>query len=107
MKKNIPMKRQRMNPALARMTLMQRDSMIMKATNKAMLLLAMMVLHDKFGFGKKRLEKFLEEYRKQLEAYNEGYIESVKDFENVLWEECGIKIDEGIGGEDRVEKSGM
>lgn len=39
------------------------------------------------------MDKFLSEYRKQLEAYNNGYVEKAKDFEDVLWDECGIKID--------------
>ncbi len=50
-----------------------------------------MVLH-KFGYGEKRLNKFLDEYQKQLEAYNSGYVESVNDFTTVIKEECGIEI---------------
>lgn len=51
-----------------------------------------MVLHDKFGYGEKRLNKFIDEYHKQLEAYNDGYVESVEDFKTVLREECGIEL---------------
>mgnify|MGYP003377461175 CR=1 FL=1 len=65
---------------------------LIKATGKANLIVSLMVLHDKFGFGQKRCERFIDEYRKQLDAYNEGYIESVKDFEGVLKDEMGIEI---------------
>lgn len=51
-----------------------------------------MVLHDKFGYGEKRLNKFIDEYHKQLEAYNDGYVESVEDFKTVLRKECGIEL---------------
>ena len=79
----------------------QREDRVMKAAFKAVMLLSMMTLHDKFGFGKKRLEKFFDEVFKLLEAYNEGYVD-VKDFESVLWQECGIRIDilaKGAAGE--------
>lgn len=82
-----------MNPVLANMSMVQRDALLMRSANKAHLLLTLMVLHDKYGFGEKRLNRFMDEYKKQLDAYNEGYVESVKDFEAVLWEECGIKVD--------------
>lgn len=87
----IPLKR--MNPALAVMTQQKREDLIIRSSSKANLLLTLMVLHDKFGYEETSLNRFLEEYRKQLEAYNEGYIERVKDFEDVLWEECGIKVE--------------
>ena len=41
---------------------------------------------------KKRLNKFIDEYQKQLDAYNRGYVESVNDFTVVLKEECGIEL---------------
>lgn len=85
-------KRKRMNPALARLTQQRKDNMLISAAGKANLIISLMVLHDKFGYGEKRLSKFLDEYNKQLEAYNEGYVESVSDFTTVLKEECGIEI---------------
>ena len=81
-----------MNPALARLTQQRKDNMLISAAGKANLIISLMVLHDKFGYGEKRLSKFLDEYNKQLEAYNEGYVESVSDFTTVLKEECGIEI---------------
>lgn len=54
--------------------------------------LAVATLHDEFGYGEKRLNKFIDEYQKQLEAYNSGYVERVSDFTTVLKEECGIEL---------------
>lgn len=87
------MKRKGMNPALAAMTAKRRDDKLISAAAKANMLIALMVLHDKFGFDKKRLERYMEEFHKQLDAYNNGYIETVQDFEDVLWDECGIKVE--------------
>lgn len=85
-------KRKGMNPALARMTQIRKDNMLISAAGKANMIISLMVLHDKFGYGEKRLNKFIDEYQKQLDAYNSGYVESVKDFTEVLKEECGIEL---------------
>lgn len=85
-------KRKGMNPALARMTQIRKDNILISAAGKANMIISLMVLHDKFGYGEKRLNKFIDEYYKQLDAYNSGYVESVKDFTTVLKEECGIEL---------------
>ena len=85
-------KKKGINPALARMTQIRKDNMLISAGGKANMIISLMVLHDKFGYGEKRLNKFIDEYQKQLDAYNSGYIESVKDFTTVLKEECGIEL---------------
>ncbi len=85
-------KKKGMNPALARMTQIRKDNMLISAAGKANMIISLMVLHDKFGYGEKRLNKFIDEYQKQLDAYNSGYVESVKDFTDVLKEECGIEL---------------
>lgn len=46
------------------------------------------VLHDKFGFGGKRLEKLVDEI---IEAYNGGYI-NAGDLIEQLEKETGIKF---------------
>lgn len=91
MKKNSILGR-RMNPALANMSQMQRDNLLIRASQKANLLISLMVLHDKFEFGEEKLTEYIEEFRKQLEAYNDGYIEKASDFEDVLRDECGIEV---------------
>lgn len=85
-------KKKGMNPALARMTQIRKDNMLISAAGKANMIISLMVLHDKFGYGEKRLNKFIDEYYKQLDAYNSGYVESVNDFTDVLKEECGIEL---------------
>lgn len=81
-----------MPPTLARMTQIRKDNMLISAAGKANMIISLMVLHDKFGYGEKRLNKFIDEYYKQLDAYNSGYVESVNDFTDVLKEECGIEL---------------
>lgn len=85
-------KKKGINPALVRMTQIRKDNMLISAAGKANMIISLMVLHDKFGYGEKRLNKFIDEYQKQLDAYNSGYVESVKDFTTVLKEECGIEL---------------
>jgi hypothetical protein len=92
MKKNsIP--RRRTNPVLASMNQMQRDNILIRATQKANLLVTCVVLADKFDFSTEQLKEYMVEFRKQLDAYNEGYIERVSDFEEILSEEHDIKIE--------------
>lgn len=86
------MKRKNMNPALARMTRIVEQNKLIAAAGQANLIISLMVLHDKFDFTSDQLDKFLTEYKKQLDAYNEGYIEDVNDFRKVLKEECGIEV---------------
>lgn len=85
-------KKKGMNPTLARTTQIRKDNMLISAAGKANMIISLMVLHDKFGYGEKRLNKFIDEYYKQLDAYNSGYVESVNDFTDVLKEECGIEL---------------
>lgn len=86
------MRKRNMNPALARMTRIVEQNKLIDAAGKANLIISLMVLHDKFDFTPEQLDDFLTEYRKQLDAYNTGYVESVEDFRSVLKEECGIEV---------------
>ena len=54
-------------------------------------LIPLLVLRDKFGFGGKRLERYLDHYSEMLDAFNKGYI-SLKDIEKVLEDEVGLKF---------------
>ena len=86
------MRKRNMNPALARMTRIIEQNKLIDAAGKANLIISLMVLHDKFDFTPEQLDDFLTEYRKQLDAYNTGYVESVEDFRSVLKDECGIEV---------------
>lgn len=86
------MRKRNMNPALARITRVVEQNKLIAAAGKANLIISLMVLHDKLDFTTEQLDDFLTEYQKQLDAYNSGYVESVKDFTTVLKEECGIEL---------------
>lgn len=86
------MRKRNMNPALARMTRVVEQNKLIAAAGKANLIISLMVLHDKFDLTPEQLDDFLTEYRKQLDAYNTGYVESVEDFRAVLKYECGIEV---------------
>lgn len=79
------------NPALARMNAQQKDNMLISSAYKANMILGLTVLHDKFGFGQKRLERYIDEVLELLDSYNKGYI-NVQDLEKVLLEEVKLKI---------------
>jgi hypothetical protein len=51
----------------------------------------MTILHDKFGFGTKRLERFLHEYKELLDSHDKGYI-SANDLNTVLNDEVGLRV---------------
>ena len=54
-------------------------------------LFPLMILRDKYGFGSKRLQDFLEHYSNMFDAYNKGYVK-LEDIANTIYEETGVKI---------------
>ena len=52
----------------------------------------MIVLRDKYGFGKKRLGDFLEEIINQMKFIEEEYV-TTKDMQRTITEETGIRFD--------------
>lgn len=59
-------------------------------------LIPLIILRDKFGFGKIRLERYLGYYQEAVESLNEGYLD-LKDVEKVLLEEVKIGFyEEGV-----------
>lgn len=48
-------------------------------------------MHDKHGFGRKRLLNLLDELEKTLEAYEEGFL-SIEDMLQTLKEETGVEL---------------
>lgn len=51
-----------------------------------------LVLHDKFGFGKSRLEKFMGEVADTFDSLNESYI-NFEDIKTTIYDELGIDFD--------------
>ena len=50
------------------------NEMVMSATYTAYMRMALLVLHDEFGFGTQRCEKFGEAMNAMLEKFNDGEI---------------------------------
>lgn len=58
---------------------------------KLMLALPVYVLHDKWGFGKVRCERFANELLELYDAYQSGYV-TIEDLLQVLENEAGMTI---------------
>ena len=76
-----------------------------EAADKAFLLmlgLPVMVLHDKFGFGPVRCERFTDAVLELYDSFEKGYV-SLEDIHLTLKEETGITIVSDGGGEGSWE----
>ena len=60
----------------------------MNATN-IVNLIPLLILRDKFGFGKVRLERYLEYFQDAVDSLNSGHLD-LKDVERVLLDEVKI-----------------
>ena len=59
-------------------------------------LIPLIILRDKFGFGKIRLERYLEYYQEAVDSLNKGYLD-LNDVQRVLLDEVKIKFyEEGV-----------
>ena len=59
-------------------------------------LIPLIILRDKFGFGKIRLERYLGYYQEAVDSLNKGYLD-LKDIERVMLEEVKIGFyEEGV-----------
>ena len=54
-------------------------------------LIPLIILRDKFGFGKVRLERYLNHYQDAIDSLNKGYLD-LKDVQKVLLDEVKIKF---------------
>lgn len=52
---------------------------------------SIMVLRDEFGFGEKRIDKFIAAYIELYDSISEGYLD-LKDIIKTINEETGVKI---------------
>lgn len=93
MKKKQLIKVNQVNPAVIALGQKIQNNRMFSAAARFNMVVSLMVLHDKFDFDNESLEQFIDECKYQLDAYNAGYVEEIKDFENVLWDECGIKVE--------------
>lgn len=81
--------RKGINPVLFQMSEEQKAATHMRAANKAHKLLTDKVLHDVFGFGPVRRERFRIEYEKQLDLYRRGYytVDDLLELAKKEWKE--------------------
>ena len=56
------------------------------------LLFILSALHDRHGFGRKRLEDVCDSIQDKLELFNEGYV-NMQDLYDTLHEETGIVLE--------------
>jgi hypothetical protein len=66
----------------------------MEATKKAFLMMMgfpLLTLRDKFGFGKVRLNKFMDKMLDLYEAYENDYVD-LDDLNNTILEETGVTL---------------
>ena len=71
------------------------EKMKQQATNHAAAIINLMpllILRDKFGFGRVRLERYLEHYSELVDAHNKGYL-SLKDIEKMMTDEVGLTLE--------------
>ena len=66
------------------------DKLILSA-HKVNMILTLTVLHDKFGFGKKRLDRFEQGLKELLDRVNNGEV-TAEDLNEILWKKTGRKI---------------
>lgn len=55
-----------------------------------------MVLFDKLGFGKKKIQMTMKQIHDLFDAINDGYVD-IKDLKKTLDEECDLVFEEGGG----------
>lgn len=87
------LKRQLQNKPIT-MTAKELDKLQRKLTNNAVEivnLVPLLILRDKFGFGKVRLSRYLEYYNEAIEDFNNDRFD-LKDIEEMLLEEVKIGI---------------
>lgn len=91
-------KKDKKKVATYNLTWEQIEDIKLKATSEAMdfafkqmMLLPLMVLRDKYGYGAKRLEEFIDNVADMLDSYNRGYLD-LGDIEQTLKEETGIEV---------------
>lgn len=66
--------------------------MIKARTMDTVLCMAMLVLHDEFGFGKAKLERFRERFNLKTSCMGDDMV-SWGDFRQILKDECGIEME--------------
>lgn len=69
----------------------KREQLILEAAEKANLLMTICVLHDCFGFGKKRINRFADYYVELAKSFEHNQ-ENLQRINEDIWERFGIKV---------------
>lgn len=69
----------------------KREQLIIDAAEKANLIITLCVLHDCFGFGKKRINDFVDKYKGLADSFQEGN-EDLEQINQELWERFDLKV---------------
>lgn len=84
------------DPTVKAMMLQAKRSAAKQATDdvvRTLIAIPVLVLHDKWGFGQKRLERFVVQMVEVLDSYEKGLV-SMDDLMDVLKDEAGIDLRE-------------
>lgn len=93
-KKGLPVKKEPVINIKASDVQQMKDEAVKKAADIAFLLmlgLPVLVLRDKWGFGKVRLERFIDQVIDMYEAFDEGYL-TIDDIRQAIEEETGVEV---------------
>lgn len=60
----------------------------------AMLGLPLLALRDVYGFGKERLERFIDNLLEKYDSFREGYI-TLEDLQQTIKDETGVELKKG------------
>lgn len=88
MKKRIKCPKKGINPAMVYMSEEAKAKLAIKASSEAIKLMTLKILHDTFDFGEKRQQRFIDEFDRQMQMYEEGYF-NYKDLKELV--ENGLK----------------
>lgn len=62
---------------------------------RVVIFVSLLILRDKWGFGKKRLQDFMYEFAEQVECLKKEYV-SLEDMIAAIKEETGLNVDDYI-----------
>lgn len=69
----------------------ERERIIMESAEKANMIMTICVLHDCFGFGEKRINRFVDRYKDIADSFQQGN-EDLNKINEEIWERFGVKI---------------
>ena len=69
----------------------QKEALIVDSASKANLLMTIYILHDCYGFGKKRLQDFVDKYKMMVDSCENG-VDDWRKLNDEVWKRFGIKV---------------